>query len=306
MAWYCAKSSTSAKAAVILSRVEDFPYQLVSAIFGLCTGSFLTVCAHRIPDSIIHSDDEADVAPPRERLSIVHPSRSFCPHCKKQLTALQLVPVFSWLALRGRCGHCGAAIPWRYPLIELATGFLALSCCSHFGPTLTALGVFLFGCALIVISVIDYDHHIIPNVITYPGVVIGYAVSIANQYWTFVEPPFVRSAFISLIGSLAGSLFLLLIAELYFKLRKIEGLGLGDVKLLAMTGAFFGPMCALYTIFIGSFVGAIIGIFLMGMNKRSLTTEIPFGPYLALGTLIFLFWGREIMIFHLGAAVGMG
>lgn len=233
-------------------------------------------------------------------LSIWEPRRSFCPSCKKQLTALQLVPFFSWLFLGGKCGHCGTRIPFRYPLIELASALLALAACTRFGPTPTAFVVFLFGSALIVISVIDYDFHIIPNRITYPGTAIGLGLALLNHFTHLFGLPVAQNIFSSAVGALAGSGFLYLIAELYFRVRKIEGLGMGDVKLLAMTGAFFGPECALYTIFIGSFAGAILGLLMMLFAKKGMGYELPFGPYLALGTILFLFFGQEIMMFHLG------
>jgi leader peptidase (prepilin peptidase)/N-methyltransferase len=279
--------------------VESIIIQIWCTIVGLCIGSFLTVCIFRIPLTIDFGEDETEGSdgeaaadpfprPPETSITFTTPRRSCCPKCEKQIKVIHNIPVFSWIFLGGKCAYCGAKIPWRYPLVELTTGILALVSNILFGFTLTALVFFLFGCAMIVITVIDYDYYIIPDVISKPSMAIGLLLGGLNQYLHFLEPPFAQDAFSALLGFMIGGGLLWGVAELYFRIRKIDGLGFGDVKLLGMTGAFFGAKCALYTIFLGSLVGSIFGISMMILAGRKGTHEIPFGPYLAAGTMYFL------------------
>lgn len=279
-------------------------------LFGVIVGSFLTVCIFRLPIGRVEDDEElegaegepADSKPEKtsvpkgheHAVSFNNPQRSICPSCGKQLLWWHNIPLVSWILLRGKCAFCKTRIPARYPLVELTTGLIALWCFQRFDDPPTAFLVFLFSCALLVITLIDYDFYIIPNVITLPGTVIGLGVAAFNQYTQIFHFPVVTSLADSFWGILAGAGFLFVVAEAYYYLRNIEGLGMGDVKLLAMTGAFFGPICSIYTIFMGSLVGSVIGIALVVVSGRRMTQALPFGPYLALGTFLFLFTGDEL------------
>lgn len=272
-------------------------------VVGLIIGSFLSVCIYRIPAARIDElvGDELDVVAPQpvpklERpLTIAYPPRSFCPSCANQLKWWHNVPVVSWLLLRGRCWFCKTRIPVRYPLVELCSGLLALLSYLHFGLSPTAMVVYLFCAALLVVSVIDYDFFIIPDVISIPGSFIGVALAALNQFYSIFQPPIVSGLWDSFLGFMSGAGMLYVISEVYLRLRKREGLGLGDVKLLAMTGVLFGPFASLYTIFIGSLLGSVIGIVLLLVQRRGMSHYIPFGPYLAFATTLYLFTGDRLL-----------
>ncbi|RMG43260.1 MAG: prepilin peptidase [Candidatus Dadabacteria bacterium] len=277
-------------------------------VFGLIIGSFLTVCIYRIPygrEKGVLNADEQDIVEEEElpkEVGIGRPIRSFCPECRHQLAWYCNIPLFSWIALRGRCHYCKNPIPFRYPLVEILS---ALACCGayyFYGLTLTAFIVYAFVAALIVISFIDIDYYIIPNVISIPGFFLGLILALLNQYFHFLSFPVVPGIKDALLGVLFGAGFLLLISEVYLRLRKKEGLGMGDVKLLAMTGAFFGPQAALYTIFVGSLLGSVLGVLIILLGGKSMSHQLPFGPYLAAGNILYLFGGVNLIaaIFRLG------
>lgn len=259
-------------------------------IFGCVIGSFLTVCIYRIPFASLAEEDDVEAPKaPFDNLSVSHPKRSFCPKCLNQLRWWHNIPVLSWLRQLGRCTYCKEYIPARYPIVELLTGNLALLCFLRFGLTPTALLIFVFCCAMLVIAVIDYDFYIIPNLISIPGTVICFLLGVVNHFFHIFTYPVVPDITQSLIGLFSGSLFLFLIAEFYLRLRKIEGLGMGDVKLLAMTGALFGYESSIYTIFIGSLLGAVIGVVSMLIKGKKFNQAIPFGPFLVAACLIYIF-----------------
>lgn len=272
-------------------------------IFGLLIGSFLSVCIFRIPygrPSGLEEDNEADLNKPdeqgsQEQLTISNPPRSFCPHCKQQLLWWHNIPVISWILLRGKCAFCQTPISFRYPLVELLSAFFAVACYYKFGFNLTALLIYAFCAALVVISFIDYDYYIIPNVISLPGTVLGLLLAGLNQWLALFKAPIAPTILDSFLGILAGGGFLLLISEGYLRLRKREGLGMGDVKLLAMTGAFFGMEGSLYTIFVGSVLGSVFGLIFIVAQGGKLNQQLPFGPYLALGTILFIFFGADLV-----------
>lgn len=278
---------------------------LICFVFGATIGSFLGVCAYRIPMGRYEPTREG-VPLVKGPISIISPARSFCPHCERQLAWWHTIPVLSWLALRGRCAFCSKSIPARYMIIELLTGIAAALCLLRFGPSASALGVFIFLCLLIVITYIDIDYMIIPDVITYPGTFIGLSIGLANYFLAsparpLLPPPFVLSPYESLFGLLMGPGLLLLVWWVYFKLRKREGIGLGDVKLLAVVGATFGPQAAWFTIFCGSVVGSIVGVAIIAIRRGSMSQHyIPFGPYLAFGAAFYLFDGQEWLFYLLG------
>ncbi len=272
---------------------------IICFVFGAIIGSFLGVCAYRIP--------MGKYAPEREGIkvlelpvSITSPARSLCPSCEHQLAWWHNIPLVSWILLRGRCGYCKARIPFRYFLIEVATGCLCVLCYWKLGLTLSAFVAFAFVCALVVITFIDIDYMIIPNVITYPGTIIGVVLVLANEFLSsgtspLLVKPFAASAYEALLGLLAGPGVLLAIWWFYLKVRKRDGLGLGDVKLLAMVGVLFGWEASWLTIFAGSLVGSIFGIVQVLGRKMGLSQPLPFGPYLVAGFLFFFFDGPVVV-----------
>jgi len=268
---------------------------LLVILLGLIIGSFLNVCIYRVPrgQPYTYSDEEYDkfegIVSPAP--SFNDPPRSHCPHCKNQLLWWHNIPVLSWFLLRGRCAFCKAPISARYPAVELLTGLLAALCYQRVGLDLTGILLFLFCAALLVITFIDYDYFIIPDVISLPGSAIGVLIAVINAVSPSppIGEPFVATLFESFLGLLCGGGFLWLVSTVYLKLRKREGLGMGDVKLLFMVGTAFGPACALYTIFLGSLVGSVLGITLILFTSRTADQHIPFGPYLTIGTMLYLF-----------------
>lgn len=287
--------------------------------FGLIIGSFLSVCIYRIPfgrkEEWLEGQEQAEQqvaekpapeqeSPPQEKITVCHPARSFCPHCLAQLKWYHNIPVFSWLALGGRCAFCKSSISFRYPLVELLSALFALSCYTNFGLSLTALVVYAFCCSLIVISFIDYDYYIIPNLISLPGLVLGLVLALLNGIYPIFDYPLTEGIKGALLGVLVGGGFLLIVSEGYLRLRKKEGLGMGDVKLLAMTGAFFGPQGAIYTIFVGSILGSVLGILFIVLSGRKISHQLPFGPYLALGTILYIFFGPQLVATIFSAFAG--
>ena len=199
---------------------------LLYFLFGSIIGSFLGVCAYRIPMGK-YEPIHGGVRELNRTLSLVSPARSFCPSCEQTLAWWHTIPLVSWLLLRGRCGHCGAKIPFRYFFIELLTGTLCALTFLRLGPTATGLVAFGFICLCVIITFIDLDYMIIPDVITYPATAIGIAVGIANRYMPapILGRPFVSSPWESFYGLLMGPGLLMAVWWLYLKIRKREGLG---------------------------------------------------------------------------------
>ncbi|MBE9580626.1 MAG: prepilin peptidase [Proteobacteria bacterium] len=239
----------------------------------MCVGSFLNVCIHRLPRS----------------LSLIHP-RSMCPGCGARIAFYDNIPVLSYLWLRGRCRHCQAAISSRYPVVELAAGLFAVAIFIRYGLAWEAFCLYVLVAALLVITFIDIDHQIIPDVITYPGIVLGFLSSFVTGHITYKD---------SLMGIFLGGGILLLVASAYYYLTKKEGMGGGDVKLLAMIGAFLGWKGAVFTIFVGSAVGTVLGIAVALRTQGGRKTVVPFGPFLSLGALLYLFHGPEIVDWYM-------
>lgn len=235
----------------------------------MAIGSFLNVCIYRLPRSV----------------SLIHP-RSMCPSCRAQIAFYDNVPVASYIWLRGRCRHCGTAISLRYPLVELISGLFAVAVFARYGLSWESLFVYALVAALVVITFIDIDHQIIPDVITYPGIGVGFIASFVLGYITYKE---------SLIGIILGGGVLLLVAWSYHFLTKREGMGGGDIKLLAMIGAFLGWKGVIFTIFVGSAIGTVVGTVIALRTEEGRRLPIPFGPFLSLGALLFLFFGPQII-----------
>lgn len=262
-------------------------------LVGAIIGSFLGVCIYRIPMGKYEPAREGirELAYP---VSILSPARSFCPQCEAQLAWHQNIPLVSWLLLRGRCASCRAAIPLRYPLVELLTGAFAVCCYLRFGISISALFAFAVMSALMVITFIDIDYMIIPDVITYPGTAIGLALGAAASLLPMrgvfpLQFPFAQSLSESLLGIALGAGTLYLVWWLYLVIRRREGLGLGDIKLLAMLGALFGYQCSLATIFVGSVCGSLVGLLLVALRRHSYSMHLSFGPYLAFAATLYIF-----------------
>ena len=238
-------------------------------IFGSIIGSFLNVVILRLPDP------EASIALPP----------SHCPKCKNVLHWYENIPILSYLALGGKCSHCKVRISAQYPIVEMLTGLLTVAVVANFGLSLTALGFFLFCAALVTIIWIDLHHQIIPDVISLPGNIFGFGFSFVSTFVTWQE---------SLIGLLAGGGIFYAVSYSYYLLRRQEGLGGGDIKLLAMLGAFLGWQSLLFIIFASSVTGTVAGLFAMRSQKKGGATRIPFGPFLAVSGLFYLFFRPQV------------
>ncbi len=256
----------------------------IAFIFGLNIGSFLNVCIYRLPKS------ESIVNPP-----------SHCPKCNKKIEWFDNIPLISYILLRGKCRNCKTAISPRYFLVELLTGVMFFFLMFKFGLSFDFFIFMIFTCVLIIVTFIDFDHFLIPDVLVLPGIVLGLAVSFKNSLLMNLSPLFFDvsyplSVFLnSLTGAIFGFLSLLFVAVLGEMLFKKEAMGGGDLKLLAMMGAFLGWKNVFFTIFMSSLVGAVIGITLIIFKKKGKGEYIPYGPYLALAGIINIFWG-DILI----------
>ncbi len=248
------------------------PSQLIPlavTLFGACVGSFLNVCIYRIP----------------LQKSVVCPSSS-CPKCGHRIRWWENVPVLSWMALRAKCSACGSRIAWRYPAVEALSAIAALALWSKFGLTLDMGFYFIMVCALIVVTFIDLDHQIIPDVITLPGIALGFGSSFFLSTISWNE---------SLLGILAGGGSLYAIALLYYWSSGKEGMGGGDIKLLAMIGAFMGWLAVLSIIFLSALMGSIAGGIMLAAKKHRPDMTIPYGPFLSVAAVVYLFWGRQLL-----------
>ena len=240
----------------------DYYFFLVSAfIIGSIVGSFLNVCIYRIPA------EKSIVSPP-----------SSCPQCGHRIRWFQNIPIISYLFLGGKCASCKVKISLRYPAIEALTGLLFVLVLYFFGFSLVTLVYWLFVAMLVVITFIDLDHQIIPDVISLPGIAVGFVCSFLIPWLSWLD---------SLLGIIAGGGVLLSIAWLYALLAKRDGMGGGDIKLLGMLGAFLGWKAVFPIIFISSLVGSVVGIPLMLLQKKDSKFAIPFGPFLALAAMVY-------------------
>ena len=242
---------------------------------GLIVGSYLNVVIHRLPR------EESTVLP-----------RSRCPSCGAAIAAYDNVPLLSYLWLGGRCRSCKARISPRYPLIEALTGGLFLACFLRFGPTLEAVAGALFCALMVALGAIDAEHYLLPDRITLPGIALGLAFS-PWLSWSGIGA--------ALIGAALGAGILLALWWGWLVLRKEEGLGLGDVKMLAMVGAFLGWKGVLVTLFAGALAGSIVGLVLMSRGEAGMKTRLPFGTFLAAGGVLALFAGPAIARYYLAS-----
>ena len=245
-------------------------FLLYALALGLCIGSFLNVVIYRLPMG----------------RSIKDPPRSVCPCCGQQIRFFDNLPLISYLWLRAHCRDCHAPIHWRYPLVELLGGALAWGCAVRFGPSGQALVSFALCAALLAAAMIDIDHRIIPDAITLAGTPVIYlgTVTLTAATWRH-----------GLLGALVGAGILWLVASGYRCVARREGMGLGDVKLMALIGAGVGWQGAVFTIFAGALYGALAGGLSMVHSGRGMKTAIPFGPFLAAGAITYLMAGPELV-----------
>ncbi|TPW16693.1 MAG: leader peptidase (prepilin peptidase) / N-methyltransferase [Halothiobacillaceae bacterium] len=271
-----------------------------TALIGLLIGSFLNVVIYRLPlmmEKEWHSQCREllkvteDVAPSRERFDLITP-RSRCPQCGHSITALENIPVISYLFLRGRCRSCQVQIPLRYPLIELSTALLSALVVWKLGFTATAGAALLLTWALIALSVIDFDHQLLPDDITLPMVWIGLLLSLFGLF---------TDSSASIIGGIAGYLSLWTLFHLFKLLTGKEGMGYGDFKLFALFGTWFGWQALPAIILCASLVGAIVGTALITLRGRDKNSPIPFGPYLAAAGWLYMLWGEAVVSAYLRA-----
>lgn len=248
-------------------------------VVGLLFGSFLNVCIYRLPAG----------------RSVVSPG-SRCPICGAPVRAWQNVPVLSWLALRGRCATCRAPIAWRYPAVEALTGLGLLALWRSLGPG-WAFGVAApFAMMMIVLFFTDYDEQLLPDAVTLPGFCLG----IALAWWNpFLGDPGWGRVVAALSGAALGSGILWGIGALYRRVRGVEGMGFGDVKLMALVGAFTGAAGVAVTLFVASIVGAVIGLAMIPLRGKTLKTELPFGCFLTPAAMLALLKGRILLAAYL-------
>jgi len=242
------------------------------AILGLAVGSFLNVCIHRLP----------------RKASIVQPPSS-CPNCGYVLRWLDNIPVVSYLMLGGRCRQCRTPISIRYPIVEMLTMAIFVLHYVVFGADVILVPRLLFACVLIVLFAIDLEHHLLPNVITLPGIVVGLAFS------TMVSPGLVDA----LIGTVLGGAMLWLIGEAYYRYAGVEGMGGGDVKMLAMIGAFLGWQLVILTLVFSSFAGALVGLLVIAIRRGGMKYALPYGTFLSLAALVSSLFGAGIVDWYL-------
>jgi len=246
---------------------------IISIMFGAIVGSFLNVCIIRLPKGE----------------SIITPG-SHCPHCNHPIKFYDNIPLVSYLLLGGKCRYCKRSISAQYPLVEGTTAISSLLLFLKYGLSLSYFFYFSFVAALIIITIIDLYHQIIPDVISIPGIGVGLLGALIIPHITF---------FNSLLGILLGGGSLFVVATFYQWLFKREGMGGGDVKLLAMIGAFLGWDAVILTILLSSLIGSITGIIIMVLKGKDFKYAIPFGPFLSLGAVIALFYKNEIISWYL-------
>lgn len=242
---------------------------ILAAVVGLLMGSFGNVCIFRLP----------------QKKSVVYPP-SHCPKCQTPIRLHDNIPVLSYLLLGGRCRACKKTISFIYPTIEILASALSVATLWKFGWNMQSLFFYLFGWGLLVIIVIDLQHMIIPNILTYPGFVLGLIGGVfffSNPWWQSVG------------GALIGGGLLWIVGWAYFHATKRVGLGGGDIKLMAVVGAFLGIELTVLTIFFSSFLGAFVGLYILVVKKKSTKHALPFGPFIAAGALLALFFGWDII-----------
>ncbi len=265
-----------------MTYIELIPKEVLiglAAIFGALWGSFANVCIARMPDN----------------KSIIYP-RSHCPKCAHIISWWENIPIFSFIILRGKCRQCHNTISWQYPLIECISAGLAMLMWMHLNHPLPFFLYFMcFAMPLIIITFIDIKHYIIPDILSIGGIPVGFIVYMIIHH----DQGILQAAIDSGLGIAIGFGFLFLIAWGYEKLKKQEGLGGGDIKLMGMVGAFLGWKAVIACLFISSILGSVIGLTLMAILKKNSQFMIPFGPFIAVSAMIYFFVGEPALVWYM-------
>lgn len=275
-----------------MSFLQETPIFFISlcAIIGLMVGSFLNVVIHRLPKMMERTwhqqcaelqGKDVEVLP----IYNIATPRSMCPNCRHKISALENIPVLSYLFLRGRCTQCRQKVSLRYPIVEILTSFLSGYVAWHFGFGLITIAALIFVWSMIVLAAIDFDTQLLPDDITLPLLWLGLLINLNNGFTN------IQSA---VVGAVIGYLILWSIYWGFKLTTGKEGMGYGDFKLLAAIGAWFGWSMLPLVILLSSLAGAIIGVGLMLLSRHKRDNPIPFGPYLAIGGVVALFWGNQI------------
>jgi leader peptidase (prepilin peptidase)/N-methyltransferase len=243
-------------------------------VLGLIVGSFSNVCIYRVP----------------RNESVIYPA-SHCPKCRTKIKPVDNIPLLSYILLKGRCRNCGSKISIQYPVVEFLTGLIYLIIYLIYGLSIQSLVYIILSSALIIIAFIDLKEQIIPDIISLPGIVIGLILSFIVPYISFIN---------SALGALFGGGVILIIAWVGSIVFKKEAMGGGDVKLTAMIGAFLGWRYTIISLFLGFFLGALTGIVLIMTKIKKREDAIPFGPFIALGSIITLLCGEKIIAWYIG------
>ncbi|MFQ5738914.1 MAG: prepilin peptidase [Acidobacteriota bacterium] len=261
------------------------PGSLLVVAFGLALGSFLNVCIYRIPRG----------------LSVILP-RSHCPQCDHKIRPWENIPLLSYLFLGGRCGSCGRPIGWVYPAVEALTALLMYLLFLKYGFSFSLMVNAIAFSLLVVLIFIDLFERLLPNPLTLGGMVLGFLLAPlqSSEFFIASTPSLWEPYWQSFLGALIGGGVLWAVAKAYFKVRKVEGMGFGDIKMMAMVGAFLGWRFAWLTIFLGSLMGAVVGAFFIYSSGKDRRYELPFGSFLGVGAVIATLWGRDLLSWYFG------
>jgi len=275
---------------ITLLQTNSVFFILLCTTIGLVAGSFLNVIIFRLPKMMEREWDQqcselrGETTKPLPTLNLVKPC-SECPHCKHKITALESIPIISYLALRGRCSQCNTSISLRYPIMEALTGIMSGFIAWHFGYGFITVAALIFVWSMIALAFIDLDTQLLPDAVTLPLLWIGLLINLGNGFTDISS---------AVIGAASGYIFLWLIYWCFKIATGKEGMGYGDFKLLAVIGAWFGWKMLPLVILLSSLAGAVIGIGLIIVAKNKRDTPFPFGPYLVGGGLVALFWGDQL------------
>lgn len=280
---------------LLFATPHDYLSTIAFGLLGLLIGSFLNVVIYRLPKMLVrtwendYETEHGREAPHQDKFNLMLP-RSACPHCGHQITAMENIPVVSYLAIGGKCTGCKAKISIRYPLIETLTAFLSAGVVWHFGSGVAGMASVAFVWLLIAMTFIDLDTQYLPDNLTLPLLWLGLLLNISNTFVPLKD---------AVIGAAVGYLALWIVDQAYFLIRGHHGFGNGDFKLLAAFGAWMGWSMLPPIILLSSLVGAVIGVAQIKLKKLGWEQPVPFGPYLAIAGLIALVWGGQIVNFYL-------
>ena len=283
-----------------LIQSSSLAFSLLAAIFGLIVGSFLNVVIHRTPIVLMRNwqrdcqelTGPAEHIASHEKFNLITP-RSRCPHCGHAISALENIPVVSYLWLRGKCSACRKPISPRYPFVEILSAMLAAVAAWHFGFNAAGIAAIVLTWLLIALVFIDIDHMLLPDVMVLPFLWVGLLLNLFNVFTPLPQ---------AVVGAVAGYLSLWLVFQVFKLITGKEGMGYGDFKLFALFGAWFGWQSLPLIILLASFIGALIGIGLIVFQGRDRAKPLPFGPYLAAAGWVAMLWGNEITRHYLQLA----